>query len=938
MQPTCSNFRVAAAFAAWLPAALLAQTAPSPTAPATDDEVVRLPAFSVQSERDFGYRKTNAITATRLGTDILSTPLSVSVVSRELLDDLGVDTTPQMFGYTANVITNFDNQTNILAAGSADGGVLLRGFRAAFIYQDSVRRYNAFHIDGVDRVEVVKGPVALYFGRSDPGGIVNFITKKPDLIDRTVVELKYGSDNFYKAMVDHQGTHRDGVLGYRVVGSYRDSDSWMAYTHWKEKYLLTSAVVRPTRRFEALLQYERVDQEKTGGRVPAFVANLDYLREAGVFGGPNTLKFDLVDGDGNPNTPPIRLYESQPEWARRKFTETGKDYRDYNGHWFPRGHTWNRNGDGTFDNNKSDSFNLDLRAKPVDALTLRALVNYTETDARVFWFINQDPHQAPPDNLGTFYAVPAFLAALVNNGDPNLFTGMNYGFFESPFFNRRGEGGGIPGRQQDLNDVTTVQLDLAYDFEAFRGKHTLVASFEAIYNEFTQYGYVTDIDKFIQAGGFPANWPSDGFGPIAAASQQLLNQRIAQLQQMGVIGASYPQTIFSGLWGNMADPNFVPPRLNSWLAGRTANSVNGNDSYDRGFAAAYRGRFAEERLQLSAGVRRSDFRARNARVVGGKRERTGAGWVKFSETTPTIGALVAVKPDLNLYASYSENFFPRRSTPEPLIRNSVTGESRGGSILPPETGTGVEVGVKTFLDDGRISGAVALFRIDRENMPLVDALFNRRVVQENEASGGANPWRNETTGAPITAANAPNLQSPIGRQRVEGFEVEGVLTPNRSLQVVVGAAWNFTREWLQRPPSAINVANGGTFTGRYGNDGRDAMPKVIKNVPEFRIASFAKYTFQEGRYKGLHLAGGVQWQSENLLFDGADGRFDAFARTAYQGSYAIVDLSVGYPIEVAGRPLRLQLAVNNALDKEYVTGTFGPAPVREWKITARYEF
>jgi outer membrane receptor protein involved in Fe transport len=51
-----------------------------------------------------------------------------------------------------------------------------------------------------------------------------------------------------------------------------------------------------------------------------------------------------------------------------------------------------------------------------------------------------------------------------------------------------------------------------------------------------------------------------------------------------------------------------------------------------------------------------------------------------------------------------------------------------------------------------------------------------------------------------------------------------------------------------------------------------------------------------------------------------------------------VDASIGYEMKFGDKPLQLQLSVLNALDKEYLTGVFGPAPTREWKLTARYTF
>ncbi len=62
---------------------LVGQAAPAP-APAATGETIQLDAFQVSSERDFGCRKTNAVTATRIGAEIKNIPLNISVISSEL--------------------------------------------------------------------------------------------------------------------------------------------------------------------------------------------------------------------------------------------------------------------------------------------------------------------------------------------------------------------------------------------------------------------------------------------------------------------------------------------------------------------------------------------------------------------------------------------------------------------------------------------------------------------------------------------------------------------------------------------------------------------------------------------------------------------------------------------------------------------------------------
>src|SRR5262249_32480629 len=105
----------------------------------------------------------------------------------------------------------------------------LRGF-ALPRYYNGVSLANAASLvpiniwDNVDRIEVVKGPVGLYYANSTPNGVANYITKKPQFIDATSLDLTYGSYDFAKVVADHQK-----VLGkwgaFRVIASASERGS-----------------------------------------------------------------------------------------------------------------------------------------------------------------------------------------------------------------------------------------------------------------------------------------------------------------------------------------------------------------------------------------------------------------------------------------------------------------------------------------------------------------------------------------------------------------------------------------------------------------------------------------------------------------------------------------------------------------------------------------
>jgi len=64
-----------------------AQTAPAPK-PAARDDTVTLSAFEVRSEKDYGYLSTNSVTATRASRPIFETPLAISILNEDFLNDI----------------------------------------------------------------------------------------------------------------------------------------------------------------------------------------------------------------------------------------------------------------------------------------------------------------------------------------------------------------------------------------------------------------------------------------------------------------------------------------------------------------------------------------------------------------------------------------------------------------------------------------------------------------------------------------------------------------------------------------------------------------------------------------------------------------------------------------------------------------------------------
>lgn len=121
-----------------------------------------------------GYAATDSITATKTDTPLLDVPQTISVVTRQQLDDQAQHSIADVLRYIpgTTVGQGEGNRDQITIRGqNSTSDFFLDGVR------DDVQYYRGLY--NIERVEVLKGPYALIFGRGGGGGIVNRVQKAP---------------------------------------------------------------------------------------------------------------------------------------------------------------------------------------------------------------------------------------------------------------------------------------------------------------------------------------------------------------------------------------------------------------------------------------------------------------------------------------------------------------------------------------------------------------------------------------------------------------------------------------------------------------------------------------------------------------------------------------------------------------------------------------
>ena len=167
-----------------------------------------------------GYSVPALSSATKTTTPLRDVPQAVSVVSRQLIADQRMSSMAEVTRYMPGVgfaQGEGNRDTPILRGNSSTSDFFVDGVRDDMQYFRDV--YN------VDRVEALKGPNAMIFGRGGVGGVINRVTRQADWGQSREASLQFGSwDN--KRFTADIGRGLNETVAVRATALYEDSDSY----------------------------------------------------------------------------------------------------------------------------------------------------------------------------------------------------------------------------------------------------------------------------------------------------------------------------------------------------------------------------------------------------------------------------------------------------------------------------------------------------------------------------------------------------------------------------------------------------------------------------------------------------------------------------------------------------------------------------------------
>ena len=259
-------------------------------------------ALGLTTEDTGSYTTGATTTATKLPLTLRETPQSVTVVTRQQMDDRGAQSIADVLRNTPGIsVQQYDSdRTEYSARGFAITNFQYDGVNTIY---DGVYDEGATHVDMAtyDRVEVIKGATGLMTGSGDPSATVNLVRKKPTKEFKASITGTAGSWDNYRTEGDISGPLNDtGTVRGRFVGAYQDKDSYI--DHYSQKKDVYYGILEADLTDDTLLTFG-IDNQSVTPRGSSWTGNPVYFSDGG-------------------RTDFSRSFNPGADWSRRDFDTT----------------------------------------------------------------------------------------------------------------------------------------------------------------------------------------------------------------------------------------------------------------------------------------------------------------------------------------------------------------------------------------------------------------------------------------------------------------------------------------------------------------------------------------------------------------------------------------------------------------------------------------
>ena len=391
----------------------------------TDEDVFELSPFVVESTGSDSYREDQTASGSIIAMKRIDLPMDITVIGENMIEEMALYNADEL----GEVVAVISSNENVSSSGGGDNTTYtLRGFR-------SVPRRNGFAPGGriydmtaVGRVEVIKGPNSVLYGQTDPGGIINFIPKRPLFTQKTNISATYGSYDHFRLQADVTGPIGSGKkLAYRIPMSFRSYETDIDYFKNEQFVVAPSLLWRIGQVTELFVETEYLDQE----------VNL-----------ADNVAWETTDADGNPVT---------------DYDKAGL------------GRSFNERGPNTYATNEQMNVTAGLSTRIGDNLHLRAMYTYNERDSviqnvnpgnlnsrRILRGLTYPAFVAYPYNRVRGYKLDALYEKSIGDIETRTLLGYEYNFnlFGTSRYNSKNQ---LPALPNPLDGEEITKEDYVWD-------------------------------------------------------------------------------------------------------------------------------------------------------------------------------------------------------------------------------------------------------------------------------------------------------------------------------------------------------------------------------------------------------------------------------------------------------------------------------------------
>jgi iron complex outermembrane recepter protein len=242
-----------------------------------EQALTRLSPIQVRATRT--YRQDATTVGTRAPAEILEISGSVHVLSRKFIEDRGATRFEELYRNVSGLVDNPYSE------------VVLRGFQQREVLFNGVRGNPYGSLDGgedtgfstsvgrltnIERVEILKGPASVLYGSAEPGGVINYVTKKPQDVFEARLALLGGS--FQQRGVNAEVTGPvDSARRFLYRGAlyFEEKESFRSNAGFRDLHGVLGATWQASERTRIDLEAERIDQDLPGHRLRGIPVDAD---------------------------------------------------------------------------------------------------------------------------------------------------------------------------------------------------------------------------------------------------------------------------------------------------------------------------------------------------------------------------------------------------------------------------------------------------------------------------------------------------------------------------------------------------------------------------------------------------------------------------------------------------------------------------------------